>query len=59
MTLNDFRKENNLKVEDMANKIDCSISLLAKILYGQRALSNNFLKKLKQAYPQIDINKFF
>ena len=57
--LKDLRKSLNLNKKEMANKIGISVSYYEKIESGERYASRNFLIKLKQKFPQFDMNIFF
>ncbi len=57
--LKDLRKSLNLNKKEMANKIGISVSYYEKIESGERYVSRNFLVKLKEKFPQFDINIFF
>lgn len=57
--INEFRKEKNLSIEDFAHKMGYSISLISKIIYGEREASKKFLKILKKKFPETDMNIFF
>lgn len=54
-----FRISQNLTVQEFANNIGVSKSLLEKIEMGNRRPSREFLEKLKKKYPQFDVNVFF
>ena len=57
--LKDLRKSLNFNKKEMANKIGISVSYYEKIESGERYASRNFLVKLKEKFPQFDINIFF
>lgn len=57
--INEFRKSKNLTVPEFANKLGYSLSFTAKVIYGEKGLSFNFIRKLKEAYPDADMNMFF
>ena len=57
--LKDLRKSLNLSKREMAKKIGISFSYYEKIESGERYASRNFLIKLKQKFPQFDMNIFF
>ena len=57
--LKDLRESLNLSKREMAKKIGISFSYYEKIESGERYASRNFLIKLKQNFPQFDINIFF
>ncbi len=54
-----FRKERNLSVSDMAEKIGISESYYEKIEYGDRSPSYNFLIKFKRAFPESNAENIF
>lgn len=57
--LTKFRKSLGLSRKEMALAIGISESLLEKCESGERNISNGFMRKLKKAYPQVDLNIFF
>lgn len=57
--LKQFRISLNLTVQEFADSIKVSKSLLEKIEMGIRKPSREFLEKLKKKYPQFDVNVFF
>lgn len=57
--INDFRKSRNLSIENFAKTMGYSISAITKIIYGEREAGKNFFKKLKEKYPDVDLNIFF
>ena len=57
--IKEFRASLNLTVQEFANSIKVSKSLLEKIEMGNRKPSREFLEKLKNKYPQFDVNVFF
>lgn len=57
--LKDLRKSLNISKREMAKKIGISFSYYEKIESGERYASRNFLIKLKQKFPQFDMNIFF
>lgn len=54
-----FRKDKNLSVPAMAEKVGISTSYYEKIEYGDRSPSYNFLAKFKQAFPESDTDYIF
>lgn len=54
-----FRKERNMSVSDMAEKVGISESYYEKIEYGDRSPSYNFLTKFKRAFPESDTEEIF
>lgn len=57
--LKDFRNDKSNTLDEMASKIGVSKSLYEKIEYGDRTPSAKFIKKFKEAFPEVDINIFF
>lgn len=57
--LKKLRKSLNLSKREMAKTIGVSFSYYEKIESGERYASRNFLAKLKENFPQFDINIFF
>ena len=55
----EFRKNNNLSKEELANNLNISLSFYSKIETGRRNPSYNFLTKLKKYYPNIVIDEIF
>lgn len=54
-----FRMSLNLTLQEFADSIKVSKSLLEKVEMGIRKPSREFLEKLKKKYPQFDVNVFF
>ena len=54
--INEFRKKQGLTAEAFTKKIGLSSSAVLKVLYGEREPSRNFLKRMKQAFPDADMN---
>lgn len=59
VTLKDFRKLKRLNQKDMAKKIGISASHYYKIENGYRNPSYDFLVKLKEKFPEVNIDKMF
>lgn len=57
--IKNFRIQKELTVEKMIAIIGVSSSLYYKIEQGERNPSFGFLKKLKAAFPEVDINPIF
>ena len=57
--LKNFRLAKGLKREDMARKMNISVSLYDKIEFDARTPSRNFLSRFKRAFPDFDMNIFF
>lgn len=54
-----FRKDKQLSVPEMAEKVGISSSYYEKIEYGNRNPSYTFLSKFKQAFPEADTDYIF
>lgn len=54
-----FRKEKNLSISDIAEKVGVSESYYEKIEYGNRSPSYNFLTKFKRAFPESNMEEIF
>lgn len=54
-----FRKEQGVTQVEMAELIKVSVSNYTKVEGGFKNPSFNFIKKLKDVFPDIDANKFF
>lgn len=54
-----IRSDLNITAHKMAETIGISSSLYIKIEQGERNPSFGFLKKLKAAFPDVDINPIF
>lgn len=54
-----FRKDKEMSVANMAEKIGISESYYEKIEHGYRAPSYNFLVKFKQVFPDADADQIF
>lgn len=57
--LKEFRKSLGLTVNEFADKINVSKSLYEKVEGGFRKPSREFTTKLKEKFPQFDVNIFF
>ena len=57
--LKNFRMSLNLTLQQFADTIGISKSLYEKVEMGIRKPSREFLTKLKNKYPQFDVNIFF
>lgn len=58
-TLVNFRNDQGLTKQAMADKLGFSLSFYEKIEQGIRNPSYNFLKRLKNTFPCVDMNIFF
>ena len=59
MTLSDYRKSLNLTQVEMAERIGVSFSHYTKIESGVRNPSYNFMVRLKNAFPDFNIDQMF
>lgn len=57
--LKKFRESLKLTAQEFADNINVSKSLYEKVENGSRKPSREFTTKLKQKYPQFDVNIFF
>ena len=57
--LKEFRISLNLTTQQFADSIKVSKSLYEKVESGVRKPSRCFMSKLKERYPQFDVNIFF
>ena len=57
--INEFRKSKNLTADEFAKKLGYSSSTIIKVLYGERDPGRRFLEKLKEVFPDADMNYFF
>ena len=57
--LKKFRESLGLTTQGFADSIEVSKSLYEKVEWGTRKPSRNFMERLKNKYPQFDINIFF
>ncbi len=57
--LKTFRQSLNMSQPDFAETLGVSYSLYNKIESDFRKPSSNFIKKVKEKYPQFDTNLFF
>lgn len=55
----EFRKNEKLSVNEMADKIGISSSFYEKIEYGDRNPSYNFITLFKCAFPDVEIDNIF
>ena len=54
-----FRYERGLTVEKLARQLDFSMTYVSQVENGHAAPALGFMRRLKAAYPEIDINKVF
>lgn len=57
--LRKFRESQGLSRQEMANILGVSPSFYEKVEYGDRSMSGNLMRKLKEKFPLIDANVFF
>ena len=57
--LKKIRTDRNYTIEQFAEILGVSKSLIEKIESGHKKTSRNFLERLKNKFPEIDINIFF
>jgi len=57
--LAEFRKEQNLTMDQMAERLDISKSMYEKVEYGERNPSGRLMRNLKKAFPDADIDRIF
>lgn len=55
----EFRKELRMSRREMAETLEISHSMYEKVELGQRSLTGRLLRKIKEKFPQVDMNKFF
>lgn len=57
--LQEFRKSKGLSAEQFARELGYTVSLTAKVERGDSRASSKFMARLKQAFPDADINALF
>lgn len=57
--LQDFRISQGKSRAEMATILGISLSFYEKIELGDRNISSNFIRKLKEKFPIVDVNIFF
>ena len=57
--MREFRVSKGYSLAEMAKILDVSQSLYEKIEYGDRHPSRNFMMKVKDKFPDFDMNIFF
>ena len=57
--LKQFRKEKGLSQEKMASALGITLSMYEKVESGRTGCSAAFMKRLKAAYPDADIDFLF
>lgn len=59
MTLKEFRRKKGLDQSSIAKIIGVSVSYYSKVETGYRNPSYDFLKKFKEGFPNVSIDKIF
>lgn len=57
--LQEFRQKNQLTQEQMANKLNITVSHYKAIEYGQRNPSFELMERIKNIFPKANIDKIF
>ena len=57
--LREFRKSHNLTQEAMANKLGITVSMYEKVEGGRANASSAFMKRIKRAFPEVNIDIIF
>ena len=57
--LAEFRAQQGLTLQQMADKLGVSVALYNAIEYDQRKPSRNFMERFKRAFPTFDMDIFF
>ena len=57
--LQEFRQKHKLTQEQMAKKLDITVSHYKAIEYGQRNPSFELMERLKNCFPKMNIDKIF
>lgn len=57
--LQEFRKSKGLTQEEFARAIGYTLSLTAKVEIGTAKPSRAFMERIKEVYPDADINALF
>lgn len=57
--LQQFRQYNRLTQEQMANKLNVTVSHYKAIEYGQRNPSFELMERIKDVFPKASIDKIF
>jgi plasmid maintenance system antidote protein VapI len=55
----EFMRANDLTQEGLADRLGVSRNCVHRILHGSRKPSSDFLGKLKQQFPGVDLDLFF
>nr|DAI01308.1 MAG TPA: helix-turn-helix domain protein [Bacteriophage sp.] len=57
--LQEFRQKNQLTQEQMANRLNVTVSHYKAIEYGQRNPSFELMERIKSVFPKANIDKIF
>ena len=57
--LRTFRKEKGLTQDEMAKKLDITLSMYEKVECGRAGASAAFMRRLKAAFPDANIDLLF
>lgn len=57
--LQEFRQKNQLTQEQMANRLNVTVSHYKAIEYGQRNPSFELMERIKNVFPKANIDKIF
>ncbi len=57
--LREFRKEKGLSQEKMAKILDITLSMYEKVEGGRAGASAAFMRRLKKAFPEVNIDSLF
>lgn len=57
LTINELRKEKELTVAELADKLEISGAYAVVLCYGKRKITMPLLRKIKGVYPEVDTNK--
>ena len=57
--LREFRKEKGLSQEKMAKMLDITLSMYEKVESGRAGVSAAFMRRLKAAFPDANIDLLF
>lgn len=57
--LQEFRQKNQLTQEQMANRLNVTVSHYKAIEYGQRNPSFELMERIKDVFPKANIDKIF
>lgn len=57
--LREFRKSHNLTQEAMALKLGITVSMYEKVEGGRANASAAFMRRIKKAFPEVNIDNIF